>query len=195
MLFIPWWNSELPCFVLHGNGFEGETNLFKEKHGNGCGFTLWKTASLGKTFNSIVVFKPLSKPKNFQFNTCIKAPWSNPIAIHQTPNCRDLAHSGVFLYMWADTCDPGNENQENKKTRKPKKTKCLTLRFQDCCFHGSCNFVFFWFFLCVFWFHGSRNLVFFVSWVLLSWFVGFIARFPCDRHAGRCRCINVVNFG
>ena len=327
------------CSVLHGNGFEGETKLFKEKYGNGCGFTLWENAALGRTSGSIVVYKLLSNRRTFssivvykplfqnqlqcskgfslwKIRYCI-AWWSSTFLCfcsflketaalksrchpfrsstvplqglcifagveHQSyfilyiyiyvfmlkmlrwftrvaqkdalrkeccilrEECkgalwqrkliqkdlaeigflllfsnlgsvilvwfqqffvgavnpsntklqRVLVHSGIFCPFWADICEPGNENQENQKNTRnvgPYGSRIAAVM--------GLAILFFVLLFFVSWFHGSCSLgflvfwCFLISWVLLSWFVGFIARFPCDRHAGRCRFINVVNLG
>ena len=112
---------------------------------------------------------------------------------------RDLVHSGVFfVHFGVILLTQARTTKKTKKNKNKKKTKCQTLRFQDCCFHGSCNLVFFCFFvflgfmglailffLCFFGFMGLAILVslVFVGFmgVLQSWYVGFIARCPCGK--------------
>ena len=107
-----------------------------------------------------------------------------------TKHWQPIANSGLILLTQARKT---KKTKKNKKTKK-QKTKCQTLRFQDCCSHGSCNFVFWFFglmglaivfFVCLFFgFMGLAILVFcffgFMG-VLQSWYVGFIARFPCGK--------------
>ena len=56
-------------------------------------------------------------------------------SIHQTPNNRETWCIVLFVHFGPIPVTRA------RKTKKTKNTKRQILRFQDCCFHGSCNLV------------------------------------------------------